>query len=119
VGGLRLGDLAVRLRLDGVDEIDELDSVLDEEDGDVVADYVCTALPRGQRSFLRLVRSESVLTDVPITLVGVEPHGHATGVAHGVGATPRSVDGGETYISRRDPARIGEDLCTPLPAITV
>lgn len=40
VGGGRLGDLIVGTRLDRVDEIGESDGVLDEEDGDVVADNI-------------------------------------------------------------------------------
>lgn len=36
VRGLRLGKADVGLGLAGVDEVDELDAVLDEEDGDVV-----------------------------------------------------------------------------------
>ena len=36
----RLWDLAIGTRLDGVDEIRELDSVLDEEYGDIVAYYI-------------------------------------------------------------------------------
>jgi hypothetical protein len=53
VGGLGLRNFLVRLRLDGMDEVDELDSIcpsaeawdlvsvltLDEEDGNVVSDY--------------------------------------------------------------------------------
>ena len=44
--GLRLRKAAVRLGLHGVDEVGELDRVLDEEDGDVVADDVPVALLR-------------------------------------------------------------------------
>lgn len=40
VSSCRLRNLAVRRRLDGVDQIREEDSVLDEEDRDVVADNV-------------------------------------------------------------------------------
>lgn len=53
VGGLGLGNLLVRFRFDGMDEVDELDGIclsaeysdlfrvltLDEEDGNVVSDY--------------------------------------------------------------------------------
>jgi hypothetical protein len=60
VGGLRLRDLHVRVRLGGVDDVGELDAVLDEEDGDVVADQVEHAL------------------------VGVELHREAPHVAHRV-----------------------------------
>ena len=36
VRGLSLRDFIMRLRLEGVDEVRELDSILDKEDGDVV-----------------------------------------------------------------------------------
>lgn len=39
-----LGDLAVGGRLHGVDEVGEVDSILDEEDWDVVSDNVEVAL---------------------------------------------------------------------------
>ena len=44
MGGGGLGDLTIRGRLDGVDEVRELDSVLDEEDRNVVSDNVKVAL---------------------------------------------------------------------------
>lgn len=40
VGGGGLGYLLIRLRLDAVDQIGKLDCVLDEENGDVIADDV-------------------------------------------------------------------------------
>jgi len=40
VGGLGLRDLTIGLGLGRVDQVGELDPVLDEEDGDVVADEV-------------------------------------------------------------------------------
>ena len=43
VRGLRLREAAVGLLLGGVDEVGKLDGVLDEEDGDVVADEVPVA----------------------------------------------------------------------------
>lgn len=39
----RLGDLLVGARLDGVDEVGELNCVLDEKDGDIVANNVKAA----------------------------------------------------------------------------
>jgi hypothetical protein len=56
VGGLSLRDLDVGFGLDGVDEVDKLDGVLDEEDGDVVSDCLVRSeqgkeaenLPRSQ-----------------------------------------------------------------------
>ena len=71
VGRLRLGDLAVRVGLGRVDHVGELDAVLDEEHGDVVADEVEGAL------------------------VGVELHGEPPGVAHGVRGSPGPEHGGE------------------------
>ena len=47
---LGLRDLAVGVRLDGVDDVGELDAVLDEEDRDVVADEVEVALARCRTS---------------------------------------------------------------------
>ena len=41
MGSGSLRDLAVRLRLDSVDQIWELDCILDEENGNVVTDDVC------------------------------------------------------------------------------
>lgn len=40
MGGGGLGDFAVGLGLDGVDEVREVDGILDEEDGNVVADDI-------------------------------------------------------------------------------
>lgn len=40
MGSLSRGDLVVRFRLDGVDEVDEFDCILDEEYWHVVADNV-------------------------------------------------------------------------------
>ena len=57
----RLGEAAVGLLLDGVDQVGELDRVLDEEDRDVVAD------------------------DVPVALLCVELHGEAADVAGEIG----------------------------------
>jgi hypothetical protein len=38
VGSLSLRDLDMRFGLDGVNQVDKLDSILDEEDGDIVSD---------------------------------------------------------------------------------
>ncbi len=70
---LRLGDLPVRVRFGGVDDIGKLDAVLDEEDRDVVAHQV------------------------PGALVGVELHAPAARVAHGVGGTAGTQHGGEPH----------------------
>ena len=48
VSRLRLGEVPVGLGLGGVDQVGELDGVLDEEHGDVVADEVPVALLRVQ-----------------------------------------------------------------------
>ena len=71
MGGLRLREAAVRLRLGGVDQVGELDRVLDEEDRDVVAD------------------------EVPVALLGVELHGEAAHVAGEVGRALAAGDGRE------------------------
>jgi hypothetical protein len=54
-----------------VDEVGELDGILDEEDGDVVAD------------------------DVKVALVGVEPGSEAVDITSSVGTTTRTGNGGE------------------------
>ena len=77
VGGLGLGDLPVGLGLGGVDDVGELDPVLDEEDGDVVADQVPDALVR-------------------VELDGESPH-----VTGGVGRSPGAGDGREPHEHRR------------------
>ncbi len=71
VRGLRLREAAVRLLLGGVDEVGELDGVLDEEDGDVVAD------------------------EVPVAFGGVHLDGEAADVAGRVGRAHVAGDGGE------------------------
>ena len=76
-GGLR--DLVVRLRLDRVDEVRELDRVLDEEDRDVVAD------------------------EVEVALLGVELHREAAHVAREVGRAPGARDGREAHEHRGPP----------------
>ena len=77
VGALGLRDLAVRVRLGGVDDVRELDRVLDEEHRHVVADEVEGAL------------------------VGVELRREAAGVADGVGRPARAQHGGEPHEHRR------------------
>ena len=73
VRALGLRDLAVRVRLGGVDDVRELDAVLDEEDRDVVADEVEGAL------------------------VGVELRREAAGVADRVGRAAGAQHGGEPH----------------------
>ena len=68
---LRLREAAVRLFLHGVHEVGELDRILDEEDGDVVAD------------------------DVPVALLGVQLDGEAAYVPGEVEGTLAAGDGGE------------------------
>ncbi len=87
MGALRLGDLAVRLGLGRMDEVRELDPVLDEEDGDVVAD------------------------EVPVALVGVELHGEPPDVPGSVRRAARSEHRREAHEGPRDGARVGEDAC--------
>ncbi len=61
VGGSRLGHFGIRLGLHRVDQVRELHTVLDEEDGDVVADQV------------------------KVAFLGVELHGEAADVPDGIG----------------------------------
>lgn len=68
VGRLSLGDLVMRFRLHGVDEVGELDCILNEEHRYVVAD------------------------NIPVTLLGVEFDGETTDVTDGVSATARALD---------------------------
>ena len=77
VGGRRLREAAVRLLLEGVDHVGELDRVLDEEDRDVVAD------------------------EVPVALLGVELDGEAADVAGQVGRALVAGDGREADERRR------------------
>ena len=75
--GLRLRKGAVRLFLDGMDHVRELDGVLDEEHRDVVAD------------------------DVPVAFLGIELDGKAAHVARQVERTLAAGDGGEPHKGRR------------------
>jgi len=70
---LSLGYLIVGLRLCSVDNVGELDSVLDEENGNVVSN------------------------DIPVALVGVELHGEASYISDGIGGPPGAEDSRETY----------------------
>lgn len=71
VGRGSLGDLVVRLGLHGVNEVRELDGILDEEHGDVIAD------------------------DIEVTLVGVEPGSETVDVPGSVSTTAGTGNGGE------------------------
>src|SRR5450830_129364 len=82
----RLRDRVVRLRLDGVDQVGELHRVLDEEDGDVVADQV------------------------PVAFVGIELDGETAHVARRVGRTAFACDGGEAHEHGRLLTWGGEDI---------
>ena len=84
VRACRLRHLVMRLGLHGVDEVRELHRVLDEEHRDVVAHQV------------------------PVAFVGVELHGEAAHVAHGVGAAALAGHGGEAHEHRRALADGGE-----------
>ena len=86
VRALRLRDLAVRVRLGGMDDVGELDGVLDEEHRDVIAHQV------------------------PRAFVGVELDGRAAGVAHGIGGAARAQHGGEAPENRGFLA-LGEQAC--------
>jgi len=68
---LGLGHLVVGLGLAGMNDIGELDGVLDEEDGDIVAD------------------------NVPVALLRVELDSEAADIAYCVGAATAAEDGRE------------------------
>ena len=92
----RLGDLIVGPGLDGVDQIGELDGVLDEEDGDVVADNVKVALIR---------EAASVSTACSPMCDAIQAHlqsdGKAMDIACRVCAAARASHGGEAHECRR------------------
>ena len=75
----------VRLRLRRVDEVGKLHRVLDEEDGDVVADQI------------------------PVAFVGVELDGEAAHVARRVGRAALAGDGREAHEHRRALAGLGKE----------
>jgi len=74
---LRLGKAAVGLGLHRMDQVGELDRVLDEEDGDIVADQI------------------------PIALPGVEFYGKAAHVAGDIGGALAPGHGGKAAEQRR------------------
>ena len=86
VGRAGLRHVVVRLGLDRVHEVRELDRVLDEEDGDVVADQV------------------------PDAVLGVELDGEAADVAGRVGRATRADDGREAHEHRRLEGGVVEQL---------
>ena len=82
---LSLRYLIMRLGLDSVHEVGELDRILDEEDGDVVAD------------------------EIPVALVRVELGGEAAHIANGVGASARALHRTEAREDGRGARGIGKD----------
>lgn len=118
MGSLRLWHLVVRLRLDGVNEVDELDRILDEEDRHVVSDYYVSPCAQGGQSSQFATRIEGdrefeqarSLTDIPVALLGVYPRREASRITHTVGGTPRSVDGRKSDIGWGGFAGFSEDL---------
>jgi hypothetical protein len=86
VGGGGLGGLVVGLGLHGVDEVGELDGVLDEEDGDVVADEVEDAV------------------------FGIELRREAAHVADSVGGAARAGDCGEAHEDGRPDRGVLQEL---------
>ena len=84
VGGPGLRHREVRLGLGGMDEVRELHRVLDEEDGNVVADQV------------------------PVPFVGVELDGESANVARGVGGAALAEHRREPHEDRRLLACLGE-----------
>jgi hypothetical protein len=84
MGGLRSRNLCVRLRLDGVNNVRELDTLLDKEDGNIVAN------------------------NVPVALIGVELDSKAADVSNGVGTTSTTLDCREPKEYGRGTRGIGE-----------
>ena len=82
---LTLRNLVVGLRLDCVNEIGELDSVLDEEHRDVVAN------------------------DIPVALLSVELDRKPTDIANSVSTASRTLDGREPNKDRCLPRRVGKN----------
>lgn len=79
VSSLGLWYLVVRLGLNSMDKIRELNRILDKENGDVVSNQI------------------------PISFVGVEFHGKPTNVTDGVGTSFTALDRGETKENRSVP----------------
>lgn len=88
VGGLRLGKVKLGFGLSGVDKVDELDTVLHEEDGDVVSDYV------------------------PVPALSVELGRETTDFTSRFGGSVRAEDGRETD----ERGSLDSDLCEDLGA---
>jgi hypothetical protein len=93
-GSLRY--LAVRVGLDGVDQVGEFYSVLDEEDGDVVADDVCAT----QNTFWSapwILYTFPCLNDehTEIALIGIEPRGEPMDITSCICTTAAPSHGGE------------------------
>jgi hypothetical protein len=82
---LRLRHLVVRLGLAGVDDVGEFDGILDEEDGDVVAD------------------------EVPVALLRVKLGSEAADIADCVSAASAAQDGREADKDGRLAGRVGQD----------
>jgi len=72
MGRLGCRNLIVGLRLASMDSIGELDAVLDEEDGDIIAN------------------------NVPVTLISVELYCESSHISDCVGAATASEDGGKS-----------------------
>lgn len=85
VGSLCLGHLVVRLALASVDNVGELHGVLDEEDGNVVAN------------------------DVPVTLLGVKLDSKPSNITDGVSTASASQDSGEAEEDRRLAGGVSQD----------
>jgi len=79
-----LGNFIVRLRLDGVYDIGKLDGILDEENGDIIAN------------------------NIPVPLGCVELNSKSSYITHSVSTTARSLDGAEAYEYGSCPRRISE-----------
>lgn len=82
MGGGSLGNLIIRRRFDGVNQVRELDSILDEEDRNVVSNNVKVAL-------ISVATMVSTVFAVP-RRNDLQPGRETMDIACRVGATPRS-----------------------------
>ena len=86
VGRCRLRKAAIRLHLDGVDQVREFDRVLDEKDGDIVADQI------------------------PVPFLGIELDGEPAHIARRIDRTGSARHRRNTREQRRLLAHFSQDL---------
>jgi hypothetical protein len=121
VGGLSLREAALGLGLAGVDEVDELNTVLHEEDGNVVAAVWRreSGGREGEKGKSRegvrggqpcKARGEDGRALIPNSLLGVELGGETTNLTSGLSSSVRSENRRETDKGGSLDADLGEDL---------